>query len=57
MQEINLGQLTSLAHCKKCGCRNEITPNQENFICKACGEKHNLKVLFGMDLAKDCKEK
>lgn len=50
MQEINLGTLTSLIYCKKCGMPIEIYANQEKTICKNCNTNINLKVLFGMDL-------
>lgn len=46
MTEMNLGEIVSLAHCKKCGCPNEITFNQEKFICTACGENNNLKFVL-----------
>lgn len=52
-KEMNLGQITSLVHCKKCGMPIEIHPNQENVVCKNCNKVINLKCIFGLDLAKE----
>lgn len=53
MQEINLGQITSLVHCRKCGVGIEINPHQESVICKICNTEINLRFDFGLDVAKD----
>lgn len=52
MQEINLGALTSLIYCKKCGIPIEIYTNQEKVICENFNTNISLKVLFGMDFGK-----
>lgn len=51
MKEINMGQLVSLIHCKKCGSPIEINANQENVMCDICKENNNLKVNIGIDMA------
>ncbi|NFI09745.1 hypothetical protein FDF97_15240 [Clostridium botulinum] len=54
MQEkINLGQITSLIHCKDCGMPIEIYPSQKETVCKNCSNRINLECILGIDLAKD----
>lgn len=52
-KEINLGQITSLIHCKWCNTPIEIYPSQKKTICKNCNKIINLKYIFGLDLAKE----
>lgn len=48
---MNLGQLTSLIHCKNCGLPMEIYPSQDSIKCTVCGADNDLKMknLFTED--------
>lgn len=52
-KDINLGQITSLIHCKGCNAPIEIYPSQGSIVCKNCNKIINLKYVFGLDLAKE----